>query len=98
MAYYLASASGHLFAAAPTPHDALTDYLVGRHLSEGVPEDMHSAALEVSLGVGFAEGDPDQPVFVVGAPGAFIDCTAGELDSWADWYELDWLETVFEFL
>lgn len=96
MAYYLASASGHLFAAAPTPHDALMDYLTDRYLSEGIPEGL--PALEVSLGVGFAGGDPEQPVFAVGAPGAFIDCTAGELDSWADWYELDWLETVFEFL
>lgn len=98
MAYYLASASGHLFAAAPTPHDALMDYLADQYVSEGIPGSLYSEGLEVSLGVGFAGGDPEQPVFAVGAPGAFIDCTAGELDSWADWYELDWIETVFEFL
>ena len=97
MTYYLASASGRLHPAAPTPQSALIGYLADLHIAKGTPENLYHSDMRVSLGVGFPGGDSAHPVFVVAAPGEFVNCSAVSLETWGDWYELDQLEPVFEY-
>lgn len=54
--------------------------------------DISNPETRVSLGVGEHGG---QNWFVVAPDGIFMDCTVAELDDWEDWYQEDWIETLY---
>ena len=54
--------------------------------------DISNQKEDVSLGIGEAHG---KNWFVVAPEDVFINCTVADLDNWENWYEEDWIETLY---
>ena len=89
--YYLRDNGGNLYQAYESLGDAVEAY----SLDQDGPV---ASYMDVSLGVGFIDGDSSRPVFVVADAGRFTDCYLDQVFVWTGWYDLNWIEDVFEYM
>lgn len=54
--------------------------------------DISNSKKSVSLGIGEAHGET---WFVVAPEDVFTNCSVADLDNWVDWYQEEWIETLY---
>lgn len=86
--YYIADRGNNLHQAYCSLKEALEAHLgTGKGAGDN---------LKVSLGVSYIDDDFSRPVFTICEPGRFHDTTSDRLASWEDWFELDWVSTLYK--
>lgn len=93
--YYLAARGNHLHQAHHSMDAALKAYL-STHSEDAKRYAAGDLSFQVGLGVSFLNDDFNQPVFAVCEAGTFTQAACSDLKNWADWYELDDVETLYK--
>lgn len=93
--YYLAARGNHLHQAHRSMDAALKAYL-STHSEDAKRYAAGDLSFQIGLGVSFLNDDFNQPVFAVCEAGTFTQAACSDLKNWADWYELDDVETLYK--